>query len=72
MARIKGAMVAGNAFAPSIVDHHGVFDRRVVEQPSEESGRIPISVISFPIPVGPNYFWFVGVDLFTICSTQES
>lgn len=35
------------------------FDRTVVVEPGEEFCRVPISVRSFPVPIGPNQVWLV-------------
>lgn len=63
LAGVKGAVTTLGEDAPPVVDHHGVPDGGIVEQPRYEFGGVPVPCRGVPLPVRPHNLWLVCVHL---------
>ena len=52
-AGVEVSMFAENALTPAVIGYNGVLDRTLIIQPSQEYGRVPVPVGSFPLTVRP-------------------
>lgn len=62
-ASVKVSVFASRTPTPSIIYHNFLFHWTIVVQPSNEISWIPVFIIRFPIPVGPDDAGFIFVYL---------
>ena len=62
-ARVEIAVMTGGAGAPPVVDHHLVSDGRIVVEPRQKIGGIPVRVRRFPVAVRPDNARLVFIHL---------
>lgn len=48
---VKRAVMTIDSHAPPVVNHHVLFNGRLVEQPGQEDGRVPVPVCALPVSI---------------------